>query len=139
MTCRTIGRRSRNDNRLLLAPPARREKRRAFACSEHPAAVDSAAASKLGSLVLALVLAFICATSSMALAHDLHHDCAGEGCAVCAEMAAGLHLSHDGFSLSSAPTALAVAMPTCALLVLGAVRRRLWLTTLVFLKVQLND
>lgn len=139
MTCRAIGRRSRNDNRLLLALPARREKRRASACGERPAAVDSAAASRLVSLVLALVLAFICATSSMALAHDLHHDCAGEGCAVCAEMAAGLHLSHDGFSLSSAPAVLAVAMPTCALLVLGAVRRRLRLTTLVFLKVQLND
>lgn len=139
MICRTIGRRSWNDSRPLLVLPARREKRRASACGERPASAGGATSGKLVSIVLALVLAFTCATSSVVLAHELHHDCAGEGCAVCAEMAIGLRLSRAGFSLASAPAALAAALLSFICAALGAVRRRARLTTLVFLKVQLND
>lgn len=139
MAYRTIGRGGRGDSRPLLALPARREKRRAFVRGERPADAAGATSGKLVSIVLALVLALTCATSSVVLAHELHHDCTGEGCAVCAEMAVGLRLSRAGFSLASAPAALAAALLPFICAALGSVRRRARLTTLVFLKVQLND
>lgn len=139
MACCTIGRDGRNDGRLLLALPARREKRQASAYGERPVSTGGAASRKLVSIMLAVVLAFTCATSAAVLAHELHHDCTGEGCAVCAEIAVGLRLSRAGFSPASAPAARAVALLPFICAVLGAVRRRARLTALVFLKVQLND
>lgn len=139
MACCTIGRGGRNGGRLLLALSARREKRRASACGERSVSAGGATSRKLVSIMLAVVLAFTCATSAAVLAHELHHDCTGEGCAVCAEIAVGLRLSRAGFSLASAPAALAAALSPFICAALGAVRRRARLTTLVFLKVQLND
>lgn len=139
MACCTIGRGSRNDRRLFLALPARREKRRDSALGERPVSAGGAASRKLVSIMLAVVLAFTCATSAAVLAHELHHDCAGEGCAVCAEIAVGLRLSRAGCSPASAPAALAVALLPLICAALGAVCRRARLTALVFLKVQLND
>lgn len=139
MACCTIGRGGRNDGGLFLALLARREKQRASACGERPASAGGATSRKLVSIMLAVVLAFTCATSAAVLAHELHHDCAGEGCAVCAEIAVGLRLSRAGFSSASAPAALAVALLPFICVALGAFRRHARLTALVYLKVQLND
>ena len=89
--------------------------------------------------LLALTVALTFATSSLTLSHELHHDCTGDGCAVCAEMAMGLHLVRAGFSAPGAPAALGAVLPVLALLSLGVVLRRAGATTLVSLHVQLND
>ena len=90
-------------------------------------------------VLVALVFAITFAASSASISQELHHDCTGDGCAVCAEMAGGMHLARVGFSLPGAPAALAALMPLPAFPVLGALSRRMNLTTLVSLKVQLND
>ena len=88
---------------------------------------------------LTLLVALMFAASSAAVAHELHHDCTGDGCAVCAEMAGNLHVARGGLALPAAPATPAAAALLGALLVIGAERVRFSLTTLVALKVQLND
>ena len=129
---------------LSLSLRAYREVRRTPVCAARRTALndtlsDARSGSSLISILLAVVLAFTFAASPVALARELHHDCAGEGCAVCAEMAIGMHLSRDGISPASAPAIFAAAVPLLMFVALDAVRRRTRLTTLVFLKVQLND
>ena len=88
---------------------------------------------KAVAVLVALVFAITFAASSASISQELHHDCTGDGCA------GGMHLARVGFSLPGAPAALAAPMPLPAFPVLGALSRRMNLTTLVSLKVQLND
>lgn len=94
---------------------------------------------KLVPILIALIVAFVFSTSSVSISHELHHDCTGDGCAICAEMASGLHLVRDGFSMPGAVAALPIVFPFIAFLLFGLIRRSMRLMTLVALKVQLND
>ena len=88
-------------------------------------------------VALALLIAF--AASSFTVAEDLHHDCTGDGCAVCAQMAGCLHIARGGATLATGAIVLAAALLRGALAVIGRVRPRLRTTALVAQKVQLND
>ena len=89
--------------------------------------------------LMAFLLAFSVACSGLAVAHELHHDCTGVGCAGCAQIALGLHIGRAGTTLAVAALALALARRARTIRVLGEERSSDRLTTLVALKVQLND
>ena len=90
-------------------------------------------------IILSVLLALAVVLSSSTVAEDLHHRCTGDGCVVCAQISACLHLARDGATLAGAIATPGVLTLSAAPLVLGEERVCLSLTTLVALKVQLND
>lgn len=90
-------------------------------------------------IILSVLLALAVVLSSSTVAEDLHHQCTGDGCVVCAQISACLHMARDGATLAGAVAAPDPLTLSAAPLVLGEERVRLSLTTLVALKVQLND
>ena len=90
-------------------------------------------------IILSVLLALAVVLSSLTVAEDFHHRCTGDGCVVCAQISACLHLARDGATLAGAIATPGVLTLSAAPLVLGEERVCLSLTTLVALKVQLND
>lgn len=93
----------------------------------------------MSAIILSVLLALAVVLSSSTVAEDLHHQCTGDGCVVCAQISACLHMARDGATLAGAVAAPDPLTLSSAPLVFGAERVRLSLTTLVALKVQLND
>ena len=92
-------------------------------------------------LALLLALALFAATvfSPIAAAHELHHDCTGTGCAVCAELAGNLSLARGGGTVPAAAGALITLLLISALAAIGAERSSYAPVTLISLKVRLDD
>lgn len=95
--------------------------------------------SRSAAIFLSILLALAVVLSSLTVAEDFHHRCTGDGCVVCAQISACLHLARDGATLAGAIATPGVLTLSAAPLVLGEERVCLSLTTLVALKVQLND
>lgn len=90
-------------------------------------------------LALALALAVSVVLSSFTIAADYHHECTGDGCVVCAEMSGCLHIARVGTTLAGLGALALACILFAAPRVLGEEHARFSLSTLVRLKVQLND
>lgn len=90
-------------------------------------------------LACALALAFAFACSAFTVAEDFHHDCTGDGCAVCAQIAGCLHIARGGIALAGIGTLAAILSVRWAPFVAGPERRAFDLSDLFTLKARLND
>lgn len=90
-------------------------------------------------LALAIALAVSVVLSSFTIAADYHHECTGDGCVVCAEMTGCLHIARVGTTLAGLGALALACLLSAAPRVLGEEHARYFLSTLVHLKVQLND
>lgn len=90
------------------------------------------------SAVLALLLALMLLFSALFIALEADHDCAGEDCAICAQISMCENLLQQ---LTLALLALAAAGVSCAAfsLLTEDLRERRAQTTLITLKVKLSD
>lgn len=88
---------------------------------------------------MAFLIAFSVVSSSFTVAGDFHHHHTGDGCTVCAEMAGCLHMARVGATLVASATVLVIVRALVCPLILGEERGRHACSTLVHLKVQLND
>ncbi len=104
-------------------------------------ACDSMPPLRTRLLALAIALALFVATvlSPIAAAHELHHDCAGTGCAVCAELAGNLSIVRGGGTVPAGATALITLLLISALAIIGTERSSYAPVTLISLKVRLDD
>ena len=93
---------------------------------------------RIAAAVLAICMALVCVLSPIAEAHELHHDCTGIGCAVCAELAGNLSLAQRG-SVPHSPIDIAALLMICAIAVIGITRSSYAPVTLISLKVRLDD
>ena len=94
--------------------------------------------TRIAALAVAVILFLAFALSPVAIAHELHHDCPGANCAVCAELAGNLSLARGGSVPACPATPLAIMLIT-VIASLGAVRFSYAPVTLVSLKVRLDD
>ncbi len=94
--------------------------------------------TRLVALALAIALALACIFSPIAVAHEMHHDCTGIGCATCAEMAGNLSLAQRG-SVPHNPIAIASLLIIYAVAVIGVEHASYAPVTLISLKVRLDD
>ena len=94
--------------------------------------------TRLLALALAIALALTCIFSPIAVAHEIHHDCTGIGCATCAEMAGNLSLAQRG-SVPHNPIAIALLLMIYAVAVIGVEHASYAPVTLISLKVRLDD
>ncbi len=90
-------------------------------------------------LMAAVAVALVCALAPVAIAHELDHDCTGQGCAVCAELVANLHLSQENIPSPTGPCVPAVCEASAASDVVACACAFCLPPTLVNLMVQLND
>ena len=90
-------------------------------------------------LVAAVAVALVCALAPVAIAHELDHDCTGQGCAVCAELVANLHLSQENTPSPVGPSVPAVSEASAAPDVVVCACAFCLPPTLVNLRAQLND
>ena len=88
--------------------------------------------------VLAIAVALTCIFSPIAVAHELHHDCTGAGCATCAEMVGNLSLAQRG-SVPHNPIVIASLLMIYAIAVIGVKHASYASVTLISLKVRLDD
>lgn len=93
---------------------------------------------RLLALALAIAVALTCIFSPIAVAHELHHDCTGAGCATCAEMAGNLSLAQRG-SVPHSPIAIVSLLIIYAVAIIGVEYASYAPVTLVSLKVRLDD
>lgn len=94
--------------------------------------------ARLLASVLAIALALTCIFSPIAVAHELHHDCTGAGCATCAEMVGNLSLAQRG-SVPHNPIVIASLLMIYAIAVIGVKHASYAPVTLISLKVRLDD
>lgn len=92
-------------------------------------------------LALALVFALLVATilSPIAAAHELHHDCTGTGCTICAELAGNLSIARGGGTVPAGAASFIALLLISALAVIGTERSSYAPVTLLSLRVRLDD
>ena len=92
-------------------------------------------------LALALVFALLAVTilSPIATAHELHHDCTGAGCTICAELAGNLSIVRGGDTVPVGATSFITLLLISALAVIGTERSSYAPVTLLSLRVRLDD
>lgn len=95
--------------------------------------------TRIVALLLALALFAATVFSPIAAAHELHHDCSGTGCTVCAELAGNLSLARGGGTVPAAAGTLITLLLISALAAIGAERSSYAPVTLISLKVRLDD
>lgn len=93
---------------------------------------------RLLALTLAIAVTLTCIFSPIAVAHEMHHDCTGVGCATCAEMAGNLSLAQRG-SVPHNPIVIASLLMIYAAAVIGVEYASYAPVTLISLKVRLDD
>ena len=103
--------------------------------------VDSMPPVRTRLLALAVALTLFVATvfSPVAAAHELHHDCTGTGCTVCAELAGNLSLARGGGTAPAVVGILVTLLLISALAAIGTERSSYAAVNLVSLKVRLDD
>lgn len=94
---------------------------------------------RIAALAIAILLAASVVLSSFTVAGDLHHDCTGDGCVVCAQMSGCLRIARVGSTLAGLGLLALALRILCAERSVGEERPRCSLTTLVAQMVQLND
>lgn len=99
----------------------------------------SSGRTRIIAALMALVIAFSVSVSSFTVAGDLHHHHTGDGCVVCAQISGCLHMARVGATLVADAAALVIVRALTCPLILGEERGRHACSTLVHLKVQLND
>lgn len=75
----------------------------------------------------------------IAAAHELHHDCTGAGCAICAELAGNLSIARGGDTVPMGATSFITLLLISALAVIGTERSSYAPVTLLSLRVRLDD
>lgn len=92
-------------------------------------------------LALALVFALLAVTilSPIATAHELHHDCTGAGCTICAELAGNLSIARGGDTVPVGATSFITLLLISALAIIGTERSSYAPVTLLSLRVRLDD
>lgn len=96
------------------------------------------ARNRITALAVAVIMLVAFVLSPIAISHELHHDCTGTDCAICAELAGNLSLTRGGSTPASTTTAATLVL-IIVLAVLGEVRFSYAPITLVSLKVRLDD
>lgn len=96
------------------------------------------ARSRIMALAIAIIMFVAFALSPIAISRELHHNCAGTDCAICAELVGNLSLTRGG-STPASTTPAATLVLIIVLAVLGEVRFSYAPITLVSLKVRLDD
>ena len=95
--------------------------------------------TRLLALAVALALFVATAFSPIAAAHELHHDCTGTGCTVCAELAGNLSLARGGGTAPAVVGVLITLLLISALAAIGTERSSYAPVNLISLKVRLDD
>ena len=72
-------------------------------------------------------------------AHELHHDCTGAGCTICAELAGNLSIARGGDTVPVGATSFITLLLISALAVIGTERSSYAPVTLLSLRVRLDD